>query len=89
MNTYEIPTLRHLFINISQLSSGLQWLCMTKLELDISTSGYQAVKLNTDKNEHAIDIVIIITVWDDVMLDLREGVGGGVDYFIALHSFLR
>lgn len=61
---------------------------MTKLELDISTSGYQAVKLNTDKNEHAIDI-IITTVWDDVMLDLREGVGGGVDYFIALHSFLR
>lgn len=50
---------------------------MTKLELDISTSGYQAVKLNTDKNEHAIDIVIIITVWDDVMLDLREGVGEG------------
>lgn len=61
---------------------------MTKLELDISTSGYQAVKLNTDKNEHAIDI-IITTVWDDVMLDLREGVGGGVDYFIALRSFLR
>lgn len=49
---------------------------MTKLELDISTSGYQAVKLNTDKNEHAIDI-IITTVWDDVMLDLREGVGEG------------
>lgn len=61
---------------------------MTKLELNISTSGYQAVKLNTDKNEHAIDI-IITTVWDDVMLDLREGVGGGVDYFIALHPFLR